>query len=147
MLDERIKRQRALVKILKSKPYTTQDDVASALESEGFEVTQSSISRDFRELGVVKVGGRYTSTLRFTGDANSAALQGLIKNIDPAGGNLLVVKTTPGAANVVAARLDEKDLNEVVGTIAGDDTIFVATKTKRGQAHVIQALEKLDRIF
>lgn len=113
------------------------------MSDEGFDVTQSSISRDFRELGIVKIGGRYLPSAQILGEGDRFGLQRLIVSIDTAGANLVVIKTSSGAANAVAEDLDLKDIPGFIGTVAGDNTFFVATKNKAAQLKVIQAIKGL----
>jgi transcriptional regulator of arginine metabolism len=130
-------RHNALLSLLRERKFSKQVEVVRALEKLGFDVTQASVSRDFAELGIDKVGGKYVARceLQAQGEFN-----GLVLGMEFASLFLAVVKTTPGAANIVAAKLDSRSMPGVLGTIAGDDTIFVATKTKAAQQHLRQLL-------
>ena len=101
----------------------------SCCERDGFEVTQSSVSRDLRELGVLKASGRYLVPPDEISRANGdfGALAQFVRTVRPAGTSLTVIRTTIGAAASVAVALDKAEWPEVVGTISGDDTIFIAT--------------------
>jgi transcriptional regulator of arginine metabolism len=123
-------RHDALIKLLKERKYSKQTDVVQSLKKLGYEVTQASISRDFAELGIDKVGGRYLPRSEISGQGEFG---GLVSGIEFASPFLSVVKTNPGAASIVAAKLDKRSVSGVLGTIAGDDTIFVATKSKAAQ--------------
>ena len=106
--------------------------MVSALSDLGFEVSQASVSRDIAALGLVKIEGRWTAApAEGPGQASShrRIAEGLT-SVAPAGDHLLVLRTPPGEAQGVALALDNLAPDGVVGTIAGDDTIFVATKDR-----------------
>ena len=114
----------------------------------GFTVTQATVSRDLEQLGAVKIrkGGAVSYALpEALGDSDWAGrrLSGLIaewaRSIEPAG-NLVVLKTPPGLAHVIGVALDQADLSDVVGTISGDDTIFIAA---RGARHAVALARRL----
>jgi len=123
-------RHDALLKLLKEKKYSKQSDVVTSLKRLGYDVTQASVSRDFSELGIDKVGGRYLPRSELAGQGEFG---GLVSGIEFASPFLSVVKTSAGAASIVAAKLDKRAVSGVLGTIAGDDTIFVATKSRTAQ--------------
>jgi transcriptional regulator of arginine metabolism len=124
-----------------------QNDLALMLRREGFEVTQSSVSRDLRELGVLKASGRYLLPPDEISRANGdfGALAQFVRTVQPAGASLTVVRTPIGAAPSVAVAIDKAEWPEVVGTISGDDTIFVATNDARAQQRLIERLNSLFR--
>jgi transcriptional regulator of arginine metabolism len=168
--DHRHARQVALLELVRQRSISRQDELAAALTAYGFEVTQSSVSRDLRELGVVKVRGRYVapavpatiaeatssgptapgsfaaSTFR---GSTAPAIEGLldtlhfVRDLRVAGPHLTLVITATGAAQTVALALDRCGWPEVVGTVAGDDTILVATAGAREQGVLLQHLEGL----
>ena len=142
-MEERIKRHKFLSKLLHEHGFSSQEDVVEAMEKAGYAVTQSSISRDFRELGVIKIGGRYLPSSELKGEADTSAFQKMIMGVDTAGANLVVVKTKSGCANAVAEQMDLTDIAGVVGTVAGDNTFFVATKNKSAQTRVVAALRNI----
>ena len=114
--------QETLFQLLAQGSFRTQSELVRALSSAGHEVTQSSISRELRNQGVDKVGGRYVLPMN----------QGLNEAIELhsaryASGQLVVLKTHPAGAPLLAQAIDEARLPGVVGTIAGDDTVFLAT--------------------
>jgi transcriptional regulator of arginine metabolism len=114
----------AIAGLIKREPIDRQETLVDRLNALGYSVTQSSVSRDLQELSVSKVGGRYVV----------GGQPGLdIVGATPAGPNLLVIKTQVGAASLVGLRIDQAEHPEVIGTVAGDDTIFVATKSARAQ--------------
>lgn len=129
-MKDKSPRHDALVELLKEKKYSKQSDVVSALKRLGYGVTQASVSRDFTELGIDKVGGRYIPRSEIGGQGEFG---GLVSGVEFASPFLSVVKTSAGAAGIVAAKLDKRAVPGVLGTIAGDDTIFIATKSKTAQ--------------
>ncbi len=130
--DVRRQRQAAIREIVGAEAVSTQAEVARRLSERGFEVTQSSVSRDLAELGVEKRGGRYVL-------APSGALPGLV-GVRTAGPYLVVLKTVVGAAPLLGVEIDQRGWDEVVGTVAGDDTIFLAVATPEDQARVVARL-------
>jgi transcriptional regulator of arginine metabolism len=149
MLTDRqqIDRHMAILRILRSGVVRRQNDLALMLRRDGFEVTQSSVSRDLRELGVLKASGRYLLPPDEISRANGdfGALAQFVRTVQPAGASLTVVRTTIGAAPSVAVAIDKAEWPEVVGTISGDDTIFVATNDARAQQRLIERLNSLFR--
>jgi transcriptional regulator of arginine metabolism len=130
-------RQSKILEIIENNEIETQEELAESLKNMGIDVTQATISRDIKELGLVKVltkDGKYKySALRQSQEGINDRLIKIFENsvlsIDEAG-HLLVIKTLPGAAQICASAIDLLDVNEIVGTIAGDDTIFVAVSNK-----------------
>ena len=139
-MDDRAKRRKALLNLLESREFSSQEDVVSAMQGAGFDVAQPSISRDFRELGIVKVSGRYLPPAKITPEGKSGETWSLVRSVDSVGANLVVVKTTPGAASVVADTIDRQNIKGIAGTVAGDDTIFVATRSRGVHAKLIASL-------
>jgi transcriptional regulator of arginine metabolism len=148
MSDSKDQRREAIADLIRSRPLGSQEDLADALAKLGFTATQATVSRDLEQLGAVKVRreGRLSYALA---DAPSQAngpttlatvLRDWSRSI-VAAGNLIVIKTPPGSAHLVGATLDGADLSGVVGTICGDDTIFVAT---RGPAQAVALAAQLD---
>ncbi len=144
-MESKVNRQRELVAMLKAQAFRNQGEVVQAMRDLGYEVTQPSISRDFRELGVVKLGGRYVPAGRQLHelDANGGQVNAftLVRSVKTAGPNLVVIVTGAGAAPVVAAAIDRHAPDEIVGTIAGDDTVFVATTSVRGQSSIVNYIQ------
>jgi transcriptional regulator of arginine metabolism len=139
-------RREALVQILRQASVRRQADLVRLLERAGHPATQSSVSRDLRELGVAKRGDRYVlpeDPQPATGSFGAVAA--FVRDIRTAGDCLTVVRTTAGAAQSVAIVLDRAGWPEVVGTISGDDTIFVATDGPRAQRAVVSRLHDLFR--
>jgi transcriptional regulator of arginine metabolism len=104
------------------------------LERTGVAATQSSVSRDLEELGVVKQHGHYTLPR-----ANGNAARGLL-SLDHAGDSLIVARTFPGLASAVAVEIDAAAIPEVVGTIAGEDTIFIAVRDAKSQRSAVKEI-------
>jgi transcriptional regulator of arginine metabolism len=144
--EARDERQRAILAILRRTPVRGQDDLVRRLAERGFAVTQSSVSRDLRDLGVAKVGGRYLPPPSPSGAAGELELEEIahyLRASRPAGPYLVVVLTQVGAAQTVGIGLDRAGWPEVVGTIAGDDTVFVATSGARDQTRLLHRLRAL----
>ena len=120
-------RQQRLVSLIKARPFATQAELRDSLERAGVPATQSSLSRDLEELGIVKHHGHYTVP-----KSNGAARRGLL-SLDPAGDNLVVARTEAGMASAVAVEIDRAAILEIVGTLAGEDTIFVAVRDQKAQ--------------
>jgi transcriptional regulator of arginine metabolism len=140
-------RREALLGIIRDSRVGRQEDLVRLLRGAGHRVTQSSVSRDLRELGVAKIGDRYVVPEEPVPAANGfAAVAGFVRSIRAAGPCLTVLRTTPGAAQSVAIVLDRAAWPEVVGTISGDDTIFVATEDARAQRSVLARLHEAFRI-
>jgi transcriptional regulator of arginine metabolism len=140
-------RHSAILRILRTAPVRKQDEIVRRLREEGHEVTQSSISRDLRDLGVLKAGGRYLPP----DDGNRSlddfgTLRQFVRGLATAGSALTVLRTTIGAAQSVAIAIDKAAWPEVVGTISGDDTIFIATDTAAAQATLVARLRDLFRL-
>jgi transcriptional regulator of arginine metabolism len=142
----RDQRQREILAILREHPVGNQIELAEALAQRGIQATQSSVSRDLRDLGIARVGGRYVPPVSPAGEEEGEGglsdVAWFIRGLKPAGANLTVVFTATGAAQSVALAIDRAGWPEVVGTMAGDDTIFVATAGALDQKHFIQRLER-----
>jgi len=145
---QQLDRRGAIVRLLRDGLVRKQGDLVHMLQRDGYPVTQSSFSRDLRDLGVLKAGGRYVmppdEVTRANG--NFGALAQFVRQILPAGTCLTVVKTTIGAAASVAVAIDKAEWPEVVGTISGDDTIFVASNGESAQAQLIARLRSNFRV-
>ena len=130
-------RQKKLLSLISAKPFATQAELRDSLERAGVPATQSSLSRDIEELGIVKHRGHYTVPR-----SNGAAARGLL-SLDLAGENLVVARTEPGMASAVAVRIDGAAILEIVGTLAGEDTIFVAVRDQKAQRVAIKKIWEL----
>jgi transcriptional regulator of arginine metabolism len=137
-------RRTLLAKIIRERAVGRQAELVALLRQLGFEATQSSVSRDLRELGVAKVGDRYVLAENTAPPKNDfSALRQFVHERTTAGVNLTVLKTRVGSAQSVAVAIDAAHWPEVVGTISGDDTIFIATAGSREQAQLGERLRIL----
>jgi len=147
-------REQAILDLIESEPISNQDEIVEQLRARGIQATQATVSRDVKRLGLVKapagtgVGYRYAapalrprSVQRGRRQLKIACEQFLTK-VEP-GGSLLVLKTLSGRANALAVALDEARLDEIVGTIAGDDTILVIARDARGRDQVKKIFEEM----
>ena len=142
-VSDQQRRRRAIAELLQNHVIRRQSELVRLLRAKGLEATQSSISRDLRELGVAKLTAGY-SLPQPSRPNNADALRlvaEFIRNIRPAGPNLLVITTAVGAAQRVCVTLDRAEWPEVVGTISGDDTIFVATAGAGAQRRLSARLQ------
>jgi len=128
--------------MLQKGPVETQGSLVAALTSAGYPATQSSVSRDLREVGAIKTSRGYELPAGSHDDDDQlAAVAELLRSIQPAGPNLLVVRTAIGAAQRVALAFDRCNWPEVIGNIGGDDTVFVATDSGSAQKNLITRIE------
>lgn len=129
-------RHRALRDIVSRRSIRTQRELVAALKAQGIPATQATLSRDITELGLTKVerGGAFAyalpagSGVEQTAESRLATLLADAPTEVAVAGSILVLKTLPGSAHAIAASLDRLHLAEVVGTVAGDDTLFVAVR-------------------
>lgn len=146
------KRQAKILSIIEEYDIETQDELLEKLNEAGFNVTQATISRDIREINLTKVavaGGKQKYTLgKQTGhesvETYKKVLSAGILSMVPAE-NLIVIKTVPGMAMAVAAALDNVEISGLLGSIAGDDTIFLAVRTRDMTDSVMKTIDKLQR--
>lgn len=145
------RRQQAILELVRREPLPTQRSILERLRQRGFEVTQPTVSRDLEELGLTRVrdtdgGLRYAPPDLAVRPNGIVRLRRLLEEFVvgmQASGNLVIVRTPPGAANALAESLDEAALQDVAGTVAGDDTILVvAREGVRGRA-LLRRLESL----
>ncbi len=129
-------RQKAILAVLEQGPILSQDELQGALRKRGFRVGQATLSRDIRELGLVKSSEGY-ATLELEGVAAGPALPSVSRLVREfvldvrRAQNLLVIKTAVGSAQPVAAALDDEEWPEAVGSVAGDDTILIVCPDKK----------------
>ena len=144
---QQAERRNAILRLLRGSAVRKQEEIVDLLKQQGFPVTQSSVSRDLRDLGVLKAGGRYLppdATQRSLDDFGT--LRQFVRGIATAGTSLTVLRTTIGAAQSVAIAIDKAEWPEIVGTISGDDTIFIATDSAAAQTAVVARLRELFRV-
>ena len=127
-------RQKRILNLIRAKRISTQEELRAELELTGVPATQSSVSRDLDELGVVKHHGFYALP-----QANGDAARGLV-SLDIAGEVLVIAKCLPGRASAVAVEIDDAAMVEIVGTLAGEDTIFIATHDQKSQRAVMKRI-------
>jgi len=145
-IQEQAGRRAALHQLLRHGPAKTQRSIVAALKAEGHAATQSSVSRDLRELGAIKTASGYELPGDETADTEQmSGIAALLRAIKPAGPNLLVIRTAIGAAQRVALALDRCAWPEMIGNIGGDDTVFVATESAQQQKNLLARIERSTR--
>jgi len=146
-------RQAMIIAIIKEQEIGTQEELGEALKAKGVMVTQATLSRDIKELGLIKIptpAGTYRYSLpqdKTPGDLLRRAQRmfaDAVIAVDYAE-NDIIVKTTSGTAQGVAAALDDLDWPEVVGTVAGDDTILMVIRSKEAVFDILKRLNQLRR--
>lgn len=141
-------RQRRILTLLDGETIHSQEELSRRLAQEGIRVTQATLSRDLRELGLVKTSEGYGLPSAADGGVNPPSpplphlLQEFVADIREAS-NLLVLKTGAGSAQPVAAALDGQQWSEVVGTVAGDDTILIVTPNRRACRTLSERIREL----
>lgn len=130
-------RQKKLLSLIRAKRLGTQEALRAHLERAGVPATQSSVSRDLVELGVVKHHGAYALP-----HPNGESARGLL-SLDIAGDVLVIARCLPGRASAVAVEVDDAALPEIVGTLAGEDTIFIAVRDQKSQRVVMKKIWEL----
>ena len=146
MTADRKKRHLRILEIITTRRVETQEELAEALRAEEWSVTQSSVSRDITSLGLLKADGAYVRparALKLHVDPDERRIAEGLLTVDRAGDALIIIHTPPGEANRVAVALDRLAWTELVGTIAGDDTIFLAVRDGRAQREVLKRLARL----
>ncbi|MDD6307495.1 MAG: arginine repressor [Clostridiales bacterium] len=144
------KRQAKMLELIQKNDIETQEELSDYLEKEGFQVTQATVSRDIRELKLTKVAmsngkQKYVALQESNEDLSekyTKAFQNGFISMDVAQ-NLLVIKTVSGMAMAVAAALDAMHMHEILGCIAGDDTIMCAIRTSEDAVRVMGRLRKI----
>jgi transcriptional regulator of arginine metabolism len=143
---DRRKRQLKLLELVATHAIRTQEELSALLAEEGWEVTQPTLSRDIQQLGLVKMDGAYRrppAGQQFALDSDERRIAEGMLGADAAGDALVVVRTPPGEANRVGAALDRLAWSGIVGTIAGDDTIFIAVRDRPAQRRLLAALTEV----
>jgi transcriptional regulator of arginine metabolism len=146
----RAARQARIVEIIRDRDVHSQAELLGLLQRDGIAVTQATLSRDLDELGALKVRGAYVipddgSPVRGVegGTARLSRLLGDLLTGSDASGNLAVLRTPPGGAHYLASALDRAALHDVVGTIAGDDTLLVVAREPLTGAELVKQLRRL----
>ena len=145
------KRHDKILEIIKENEIDTQGELAQMLRESGFNVTQATVSRDIRELGLVKVAAsgtkqKYQAAKPVNAEQNRyiRVLRDSVQSLDQAQ-NLLVIRTLPGLASAAAAAIDAMEIHGLVGTLAGDDTAFLAMKDAAMAEELLETLRNLIR--
>lgn len=151
MIELKASRQRKIIEIIKQGLVETQEDLAASLKKDGFAVTQATISRDLKELGLIKIpyeNNRFRYV--FPGEKPSPRGEERLKRLfrDAVVGldsseNLIIIKTNPGEAQGVASAVDQAGWKEIIGTVGGDDTILVIVKPKKEAGTVLKRFSDL----
>jgi transcriptional regulator of arginine metabolism len=151
MTDTRSQRLRALAELIRSGAYVSQEELTERLKALGFAITQATVSRDLDQLGAVKVkrGGVLSYTLPDqigAADWSTERLERILRewvvSIEAAG-QMIVIRTPPGSAHLVASAIDHAMLPEVAGTVSGDDTMFVAVRDGISIRNTLSRFERM----
>ena len=141
----KLARQKAILELLDESPVYNQDELQKLLRPRGFDVGQATLSRDIREIGLVKSTGGYSIPGReLPVETDLPSVGRLVREFVTsvrAAQNLLVTKTSVGSAQPVAAALDEEDWPEAIGTIAGDDTILIVCQDSRAAGRLADRIQ------
>ena len=135
---QKSERHQAILDLISAKKIARQEELVKELAGRGLAVTQASVSRDLDELGIIKISGAYAPSERSTKGFGLELIA-----VEKAGPYMVIVKTGAGLASASTVRIDGAKLPDIVGTIAGDDTIFVAVKDEIRQKSVIKAIYEL----
>lgn len=146
----KIKRHNKILDIITNYNIETQEELIDKLKLAGYDVTQATVSRDLRELKLLKVmseNGAYKYVVPNSSNVEhrhiySKAIDGSIKNVDYAMNNI-VIKTYPGMANAVAARIDSLHEHDILGSVAGDDCIIIVVRTQEAAEHLSHRIREL----
>lgn len=138
------RRHRRILDVIQNEVIETQDELAEALRRQGIMVTQATVSRDIKELRLVKVldNGRYRyalpqdQVLAHNEERMRKMFRDAVTNLEYSE-NLIVVKTLPGTASAVASTIDTARKKEIIGTVAGDDTILIIVKPKEAVENIM----------
>lgn len=143
------KRQNKIIKIVKGSPVHTHDELIAILRSEGFNVTQATVSRDIKELGLIKVpaadGSSVYSVPEPVPEANVARFELVADSVKQitAAFHTIVINTYPGMASAIAAAIDGSFRNEILGSIAGDDAVFIVTESPEKAAELEKKIKNV----
>ena len=144
------KRQTKILELIQKHDIETQEELSDYLRREGYQVTQATVSRDIRELKLTKIAmdnGRQRYAV--LSDADTGMAERLVRvlregfvSMDYAG-NILVIKTVSGMASAVGAAVDAIKLSEIIGSIAGDDTLMCVIRTEEDAVNIMNKLRKI----
>jgi transcriptional regulator of arginine metabolism len=141
---DKVTRQDLIIRLISERPLGTQQDVVAALADVGVEVAQATVSRDLAELGVLKVGNRYLALPHEPGSAGIEVLPSFVLDVTPAQ-NTVVILTRDGTAGAVANVLDRVKGLKIVGTVAGQDTVFAVSPDKAAADEVASLIADVCR--
>jgi transcriptional regulator of arginine metabolism len=139
-------RQERLLEIIRKHRVKSQKELSSFFLKDGVEVTQATLSRDIREMGIVKVRGAYHIQDEWTATLSDESIRRAFNQyVRSTGisGNIVIIRTSPGNAHSIGVLLDATHWSEVLGTVAGDDTIFVLLKNSRYGNKVLSKIREL----
>jgi transcriptional regulator of arginine metabolism len=136
-------RRRAIVQILASEPMKRQIEIGRALRKMGYEVTQSTVSRDLEAMGIVRRGGVYQLPAKQGDESAIGKMEEFIRRAQSAGPYMLVIDSSPGMAKAVAVALKSAAWPEVRGVLAEDDTLFVATDNVYDSRLLLQRIKRI----
>ncbi len=128
--------------LVESGDVSTQSELIRALRKKRFSVDQSTLSRDLAELGIRKSGGRYVSPERSRRRRPKVDYSVFVHRFLPCGPHLIVLSTTTGQAQTVAVAIDQANEPAIAASLAGDDTVFVATRNRRSQVVALRRLQQ-----
>jgi transcriptional regulator of arginine metabolism len=138
-------RQGRILEIVRKQTVRSQEELAVLLEQDGVETTQATLSRDIRELGLVKGRGGYQVSENPRPAVPDDLLRRAFKQYvlrTGVSGNILMIRTSPGNAHSIAVVLDASQWPEIMGTVAGDDTVFVLLRSARSGKKVLGKIRK-----
>jgi len=135
--QEQALRRDTIRQLLMRAPADTQQSLVHELVARGLVATQSSVSRDLKDIGAIKTSHGYELPNPRSNDDEFAGVADFVRSVTPAGPHLTVIKTAIGAAQRVALALDRDDWPEMIGNIGGDDTVFVASNSAANQKILI----------
>ncbi len=142
METTREQRQAALLEFLKAGSAATQRELLKLLRGRGIRADQSTLSRDLVELGVTKQRGRYALPEKTAPRPTEPRFDAAVQSFTTCGPHLIVIRTALGAAQPLAVQIDRRAEPSITATLAGDDAIFVATKSRRSQVVALRRLEE-----
>jgi transcriptional regulator of arginine metabolism len=152
LTQPKTKRQRAILSLIAARPVRSQDELAMLLELQGYDVTQATISRDIKELGLMKVplkgatGGQFKYVEPSVGPTFTSRLHRIVAELvlSVRGSvNQIVLRTPPGGAMMLASAIDSAGWGEVIGTLGGDDTVLVICEKAEAMPMVMQRFEDM----
>jgi transcriptional regulator of arginine metabolism len=152
MMQVKNKRQRAILAIIAGRPVRSQEELATLLEAQGHDATQATVSRDIKELGLLKVplknggGGQFKYVEPNAGTTFSSRLHRIVAElVDSVRGsvNMIVLRTAPGSAMMLASAIDSAGWPEIMGTVGGDDTVLVVIEKPDDLPKLVQRFEDM----